>query len=123
METQVSSLNNKSYFPSSQTLTHAAKFAMQHDIPIKLDYYQDSCNDRCRLIEHHDDGNVRNYLYKTHGEDQGDHTSDIQQKGKSGNDFIFITETSIYICSTNLRKKVVGNDRKSLEAPSNKSSF
>lgn len=87
--------------PSAETMQHAARFSIQQDKPIMLDYYQDSLTGKAFLGEFQ--GTARRFLFKNSDE----YTSDIQNMGRSGNEFVCITENSIYICSVNMKKKVV----------------
>lgn len=87
--------------PSAKTLEHAAKFALNEDKPIMLDYYVASATGKAFLGEYSE--SKRKFLFKSNEE----YTSDIVRMGKSENDYIFITENSIYICNTSMKKKVV----------------
>lgn len=85
--------------PSPQTLLQAAKLAIQQDKPIQLDYYVDTYNNRAFLGE--DAENNEKMLVKS-GEE---FTSSIQKIYKVSEDFIIITENSIYIVSGKMQKR------------------
>ena len=86
-------------FPSNKTMQHAVRYAMKQDKPIMMDYYQDSFNKKAFFAE--EKNTKRKFLIK---ENQEEYTSDIISMGKSDNDYIFITENSIYICNSNMPK-------------------
>lgn len=85
--------------PSNKTMNHAVKYSMQQDKPIMMDYYQDSYNKKAFFAE--EKNTKRKFLIKAN---QEEYTSDIISMGKSDNDYIFITENSIYICHSNMPK-------------------
>jgi hypothetical protein len=92
---------NQTTMPSAETMQHAIRFALRDDKPIMMDYYMDSLTGKAFLGEYK--GTTRRFLLKNEDE----YTSDIQNIGRSGNEFICVTENSIYICSVNMKKKVV----------------
>jgi hypothetical protein len=86
-------------FPSSQTLVHAAKLAMEQDKPIQLDYYADSVIGKAYLGE--DQETKEKLLVRSNEE----FTSTIQKVYKMQEDFIIMTENSIYIVSAKIPKR------------------
>jgi hypothetical protein len=98
MQNQQTQVNNM--LPSVETLQHAARFALKEDKPILLDYYRESLTGKAFLGEYR---NGKRFLLKSESE----YTSNIVNMGRSGNEFICITENSIYICSSNMKKKIV----------------
>lgn len=85
--------------PAPQTLVQAAKLAMQQDKAIQMDYYMDTAQGRAFLGE--DTENNEKMLVKS-GEE---FTSLIQKIYKVQNDFIILTENSLYIVSGNIQKR------------------
>lgn len=85
--------------PATQTLLQAAKLAIQQDKPIQLDYYVETYFNRAFLGE--DSENGEKMLVKS-GEE---FTSLIQKIYKVTEDFIIITENSIYVVSGKMQKR------------------
>ena len=91
----------ESVIPTVGTLQQAAKLAIQQDKRIMLDYYNDSLNEKAFIGE--DQGTKERILIKT----RKDFTSLIQRVYKVGDDFLIMTENSIYITSANIMKRRV----------------
>jgi len=87
--------------PSSKTLVEAAKLAMQDDRAIMLDYYADTHNNKAFLGE--DAESKDRILVKSKEE----FTSLIKKLYKVGEDFIILTENSLYIVSGKIQKRRV----------------
>jgi hypothetical protein len=87
--------------PSTQTLLQAAKLAIEQDRAILLDYYQQTANGTAFLGE--DPDTKERILVKSKEE----FTSLIKKLYKSGDDFIIITENSIYLVSGKIQKRKV----------------
>jgi len=87
--------------PNATCLTQAAKFAIQHDKPIQLDYYVHTHLGTAFLGE--DAKTKEKVLVKSKEE----FTSLIQKLYKVETDFIVITENSIYVLSGKLNKRKV----------------
>lgn len=85
--------------PSAQTLTHAARIAIQQDKPILLDYYVDTAEKRAFMGE--DAETKEKMLVKSSDE----FTSLIQKVYKVTEDYIVLTENSIYIISAKAEKR------------------
>ena len=85
--------------PAAQTLVQAAKLAIQLDRAIQLDYYVDTATTKAFLGE--DDEAKEKMLVKSGDE----FTSLIQKIYKVGDDFIILTENSIYIVSGKIQKR------------------
>lgn len=81
--------------PSDVTLKHAAKLAIVDDKPILLDYWTPSL-DKKALVGARENG--EKLLVKSEDE----YTSTIAKFYKSGNEYIVITENSIYIVSNEI---------------------
>lgn len=89
----------KEILPSLTTLQHAARLAIQNDRPILLDYYVDTAVKKAFLGE--DVETKEKVLVKSKDE----FTSSIQRSFKVGDDFIIMTENSLYIVSSMIEKK------------------
>ena len=87
--------------PNASCLLQAAKFAIQHDKPIQLDYYIPAHAGTAFLGE--DAKTKEKVLVKSKEE----FTSLIQKFYKVGEDYIIITENSIYVASGKLQKRKV----------------
>jgi hypothetical protein len=87
--------------PSTATLISAAKLAIQKDMPIHLDYFVDSAEDKAFLGE---DAVSKDKMLVKNSEE---YTSHIQKIYKAGEDFIIMTENSIYIVSGSIQKRKI----------------
>jgi hypothetical protein len=87
--------------PSTTTLLSAAKLAIQKDMSIQLDYFVDSADGKAFLGE--DKQTSEKMLVKNSEE----YTSLIQKIYKAGEDFIIMTENSIYIVSGKIQKRTI----------------
>jgi len=87
--------------PSAATLLNAAKLAIQRDMPIQLDYFVDSASEKSFLGEDAQTG--EKMLVKNADE----YTSHIQKIYKAGDDFIIMTENSIYLVSGKIQKRKI----------------
>ena len=85
--------------PSPATLVQAAKLAMAQDNPIRLDYYAESCNGKAFMGE---DGETKEKMLVKSSEE---FTSMIQKTYKVAEDYIVLTENSIYIVNGKLQKR------------------
>ena len=85
--------------PHPTTLLHAAKLAIQQDKPIQLDYYVESANNKAFIGE--DPETKEKMLVKSNEE----FTSLIGKIYKVQEDFIIMTENSIYIVSGKVQKR------------------
>jgi hypothetical protein len=87
--------------PSPQTMWHAAKIAIEQDRAIMLDYYQQTANGTAYLGE---DGETKERILIKSKEE---FTSLIGRTLKADNDFIVLTENSLYIVSGKIQKRIV----------------
>ena len=87
--------------PSPQTMMQAAKLALNEDRAIMLDYYRESCKGIAFLGE--DADTKERILVKSKEE----FTSLIKKLYKVGEDFIIITENSVYVVGGNIQKRKV----------------
>jgi hypothetical protein len=85
--------------PSAQSLSHAARIAIQQDKPILLDYYMETSDGRAFMGE--DADTKEKILVKSTEE----FTSLIQKVYKVQDDFIILTENSLYIISGKVQKR------------------
>jgi hypothetical protein len=97
----VTTSNNTNYrLPSDITLQHASKLAIVEDKPIMLDYWTSSV-DQKSLIGIRENG--EKLLVKSEEE----YTSPISKFYKSANDYIIITENSIYLVSAEIKSRKI----------------
>ena len=87
--------------PSAATLVSAAKLSIQKDMPIQLDYYVDSAEGKAFLGE---DAQTSEKMLVKNSEE---YTSHIQKIYKAGEDFIILTENSIYLASSKIQKRKI----------------
>jgi hypothetical protein len=92
---------NTDVVPSAATLVSAAKLAIQRDMPIQLDYFVDSAEGRAFLGE---DATTSEKMLVKNSEE---YTSHIQKIYKAGEDFIILTENSIYLASSKIQKRKI----------------
>jgi len=92
---------NTDAVPSAATLVSAAKLAIQRDMPIQLDYFVDSAEGRAFLGE---DATTSEKMLVKNSEE---YTSHIQKIYKAGEDFIILTENSIYLASSKIQKRKI----------------
>ena len=86
---------------SAQTLVQAAKIALEKDCPIMLDYYRQTAGGTAFLGE--DPDSKERVLVKSKDE----FTSLIKKLYKVGDDFIILTENSLYVVSGKIQKRKV----------------
>ena len=89
--------------PNEKVLTHAAKIALERDMPILLDYYADTKSGKAFLGE--DSDTKEKILVKNPDE----YTSPVQKMFKAKDDYIIMTENSIYIVSGAIKKKTISS--------------
>ena len=85
--------------PHATTLLHAARLAIQQDKPIQLDYYVESATAKAFIGE--DPETKEKMLVKSNEE----FTSLIGKIYKVQEDFLILTENSIYIVSGKIQKR------------------
>lgn len=93
--TSSTSVGDAYRLPSDVTLKHATKLAIVEDKPIMMDYWSDSL-DKKALIGVKDNGDK--LLVKSESE----YTSVIAKFYKSSQEYIIITENSIYLVSADI---------------------
>jgi hypothetical protein len=87
--------------PTVQALLQAAKLAQQLDRSIQLDYYADTCTGKAVIGE---DPDTKDKLLVKSNEE---YTSLIQKIYKVVEDYIILTENSIYIISGKVQKRKI----------------
>jgi hypothetical protein len=85
--------------PTPQLLVQAARLAIQQDKPIQLDYYVDTATGKAFMGE--DAETKEKMLVKSNEE----FTSLIQKVYKVAEEYIIITENSIYLVSAKIQKR------------------
>jgi len=85
--------------PSPAVLVQAAKLAIAQDKPIQLDYYVDTVAGKAFMGE--DETSKEKMLVKSNEE----FTSLIQKVYKVAEDYIVMTENSIYVVSGKIQKR------------------
>ena len=95
-ETQESSKNYR--LPGDQTLKHLAKLAIVEDKPIMYDYWADSVDKRVLI-------GVRDAGEKLLVKSEDEYTSPVSKIYKVDNEYIIITENSIYVVSAEIDTK------------------
>jgi hypothetical protein len=85
--------------PNAAVLVQAAKLAIAHDNPIRFDYYVETHNGTAFMGE---DGETKEKMLVKSSEE---FTSLIQKTYKVGEDYIVMTENSIYVVSGKLQKR------------------
>ena len=85
--------------PGATTLLHASRLAIQQDKPIQLDYYVESSSGKAFIGE--DPETKEKMLVKSNEE----FTSLVGKIYKVQEDFLILTENSIYIVSGKIQKR------------------
>ena len=89
--------------PNPTCLVQAAKLAIQLDKPIQLDYYVATATGKAFLGEDSESKDKDKVLVKSKEE----FTSLVQKLYKVGDDFLILTENSIYVVSGKIQKRKV----------------
>lgn len=87
--------------PNPAVLLQAAKLALAQDNPIRLDYYAETANGTAFMGE---DGETKEKMLVKSAEE---FTSLIQKTYKVGEDYLVLTENSIYVVSGKLQKRKI----------------
>lgn len=85
--------------PNPQVLTHAARIAIEQDKPIQLDYYSDSATGKAFLGE---DAETKEKMLVKSAEE---FTSLVQKVYKVAEEYIVMTENSIYLVSGKIQRR------------------
>ena len=89
--------------PNEKVLFHAAKIAIEQDKPILLDYYRETRAQTAFLGE--DKDTKERILVKNPEE----YTSPVQKMFKAKDDYIVVTENSIYVVSGLIKRKEISS--------------
>jgi hypothetical protein len=102
--TKTDSQNTQSGYrlPDNNTLQHAVKLSIVEDKPIMMDYWTNSL-DKTVLI------GVRENKEKLLVKSEEEYTSPVSKIYKIGNEFIIITENSIYIVDVEIPTKRISS--------------
>jgi hypothetical protein len=84
--------------PGAECLKHACKLALVDDKPIMMDYYADSVEKKVII-------GVRENGEKLLVKSADEYTSPISKIYKSGEEYIIVTENSIYLVSAAIENK------------------
>ena len=87
--------NNKISMPSNDTLSQAAKLSIKVSKPICFYFYIDSCKNNASIVT----ADGEKIIYKNNEA----HTSPIKNTYKVGDEYLVVTENTIYIISCNTR--------------------
>ena len=83
---------------------HAAKIAMEQDKPILLDYYKDTKPGGTAFL-----GEDKDTKEKILVRNPEEYTSPVIKMLKAKDDFIIVTENSVYIVSGSIKKKEISS--------------
>ena len=83
--------------PGDTTLKNASKLSIQEDKPIMLDYWMDSCDESTSVMI-----GVKTNDEKLLVRSSEEFTSPINKIYKVGDDYIIMTENSIYLVSSKI---------------------
>jgi hypothetical protein len=89
--------------PNEKVLVHAAKIALEQDKPILLDYYVETKNGTAFLGE---DSDTKEKILVKNPEE---YTSPVKKMFKANDDYIIVTENSVYVVSKNIKKKTISS--------------
>ena len=90
-ESQQESRKAQLSLPCEKTLSQAAKLSIKISKPICFYFYIDSCRGNATIISHEGD----KIIYKNSEE----HTSPIKNTYKVANEYLVVTENTIYVLS------------------------
>jgi hypothetical protein len=91
--------------PHAETLVQAARIAQQLDRPIQMDYYADTCVKKAVIGE---DQETKDKVLIKNNEEFTSLIQKIYKVGPKGaEDFLILTENSIYIVSSKIEKRKI----------------
>jgi hypothetical protein len=102
MNENIDITSEEQQIPTFKTLQHASKIAILEDKPILLDYWTDSFQNKA-LIGVKQTEDQEKILIKNEEE----YTSPISKIFKTGDEYLVITENSIYIVSNSIPMKKI----------------
>ena len=86
--------------PPTSIWNHISKIAITEDKPIMLDYWQDSCCGNVMI-------GVRDNDEKLLVKSEDEYTSPINKIFRAGNEYVIITENSIYITADSISTRKI----------------
>ena len=95
--------------PAPTTLVHATRLSIKEDKPILFDYYVDSANNKAFM------GMDKDTNEKMLVKSAEEYTSQIQKTYKVGEDYIIMTENSIYVVSGKIQMRKIQSQSFKLE--------
>ena len=84
--------------PGTQCMQHCCKIAVSGDKPIMMDYWTDSCDNKVVI-------GVRDGGEKLLVKNESEYTSPIAKIYRVDNEYIIMTENSIYLVSSDISTK------------------
>jgi len=90
--------------PNEKVLVHAAKIAIEQDKPILLDYYKDTKVGGTAFL-----GEDKETKEKILVRNPEEYTSPVIKMFKAKDDYIIVTENSVYIVSGSIKKKEISS--------------
>jgi hypothetical protein len=90
--------------PNEKVLIHAAKIAMEQDKPILLDYYKETRVGGSAFL-----GEDKETKEKILVKNPEEYTSPVQKMFKAKDDYIIVTENSVYVVSGAIKKKEISS--------------
>ena len=94
-------MDKEMVLPSQKVMQHACKLACTNDKPIMMDYWVDSHNNGKVMI------GVRSNEEKILLRSEEEYTSPISKVYKVADEFILITENSIYVVSAKIQSRKI----------------
>ena len=92
-QTQTTQAGCKIGMPCINTLNNAAKLSIKFGRPLDFYFYIDSCRGNAQIVN----AEGEKIIYKNNEE----HTSPIKHTYKTDNEYLIVTENTIYIISSN----------------------
>jgi len=102
--TATATATHVSDLPNEKVLIHAAKIAMEQDKPILLDYYKDTRAGGSAFL-----GEDKETKEKILVKNPEEYTSPVQKMFKAKDDYIIVTENSVYVVSGAIKKKEISS--------------
>jgi len=90
--------------PNEKVLQHAAKIAMEQDKPIMLDYYKETKTGGSAFL-----GEDKETKEKILVKNPEEYTSPVTKMFKAKDDYIIVTENSVYVVSGSIKKKEISS--------------
>ena len=90
--------------PNEKVLVHAAKIAMEQDKPILLDYYKETKAGGTAFL-----GEDKETKEKILVKNPEEYTSPVVKMFKAKDDYIIVTENSVYVVSGSIKKKEISS--------------